>query len=349
MTFPDLPVYDLRPDEGPTPIDDLSRLTETQRAADLGIAKFWEEWPTLAPLLETDLADGRHGPGSDLLTGLADAVNPGLEWDILPGREARHALCLSAAADLALRGLTERWLKAAPPANEMWEFHPARISLPLENIVIGETEIDPEDAAACVTVDSRTETLEVIVCHSRFAGMDETLQLQAAFRMLDDLLGEDDAEKWLGSVETAPRPPGPSLPFPEVAERAAELAAAATGEKWDIIPEYDGEEWVNDLHINRALKRVDHLEMTALAIINLETPNPDRSGPAAQLERELSGILGPRGMFFARAYYEDYTVLYAYLHPTAAAEIREAAARNSLVYQTTVQPDETWNIYHQMM
>ena len=349
MTFPDLPIYDLSPEEGPTPIDDLSRLTETWRVAEQGIAMFWEGWPMLAPLLEEDLASGRHGQGSDILTKLAASVNPGLEWDVMPGREARNALCLSAAADLGLRGLTERWLREAPPADENWEFHPARIPLPLEKITIGETEIDPEDAAVCITVDSRTETLEVIVCHSDFAGMDETLQLQAAFRMLDDLLGEDDAEKWLGSVETAPRPPGPSLPFPETAERAAELAAAATGEKWDIIPEYDGEDWINDLHINRALKRVEHLEMTALAVINMETPHPDRSGPAAQLERELSGLLGERGKFFARAYYEDYTVLYAYLHPAAAAEIRETAARNSLVYQATVQPDETWNVYHQMM
>lgn len=348
MTFPELPIYDLRPGD-PTPIDDLSRLTETLRAAERGIADFWARWPELAPGLETDLAAGEHGAGTELLAQLTEAVNPGLEWEVMPGRSARHALCLSAAADLGLRGITERWLRAAPPPDESWEFHPARIPVPLENIVIGELEIDPEDALACITVDSGSETLELVVCHPGFAGMDETLQLQAAFRLLDDLLGEDDADKWVGAVETAPRPPGPALPFLETAHRTEALAAAASGEKWEIIPEFDGEDWSNDLHINRAAKRLDHLEMTVLAVVNIETPDPDRSGAAAGAERELARVLDGRGMFFARAYYLDYTVLYAYITPEAAPEMREAAARLPAVYELTLQPDETWETFHQLM
>lgn len=349
MTFPELPIYDLRPGDL-TPIDDLSRLAETLRVAERGIAAFWERWPELAPALEADLAAGEHGAGSDLLTQLTAAVNPVLEWDVMPGRRARHALCLSAAADLGLRAITERWLRAAPPPDRTWEFHPSRIPVPLETIVVGEVEIDPEDALACITVDSGSEALELIICHPGFAGMDETLQLQAAFRLLDDLLGEDDADKWVGAVETAPRPPGPALPFAETALRAEALAKAAAGKKWEIIPEFDGEEWSNDLHINRAAKRLDHLEMAVLAIVNIETPDPDRSGAAAAAaERELAGVLEERGMFIARAYYLDYTVLYAYITLEAVPEMREAAARIPAVYEMTLQPDETWETLHQLM
>ena len=55
----------------------------------------------------------------------------GLACEMGPGVQARHALCVSANGDPALRKLAYRWYDAAPPADAAFEFHPARIAAPV--------------------------------------------------------------------------------------------------------------------------------------------------------------------------------------------------------------------------
>ena len=66
-------------------------------------------------------------------------------------------------------------------------------------------KIDPAEAAVGIEPDANGECLNLMIGHPDFAGIDETLQLQAAFRWLDDLLGEDGTEKWVGSLDVVLR------------------------------------------------------------------------------------------------------------------------------------------------
>ena len=75
--------------------------------------------------------DGRTddaGAPRELLDRIAEL---GLACELGPGLQARHAICVSANGDPAQRKLAYRWYDAAPPADEAFEFHPARIAAPV--------------------------------------------------------------------------------------------------------------------------------------------------------------------------------------------------------------------------
>ena len=189
------------------------------------IEAFWEAWPDVRPLLEADLAAGEYGPGTQLLTDMVEALHSDLEWDIRPGLVAVNALCLT-SGDHRLRPLTGRWVAVAPPADTQWEFHPARTPIGPEVFDIDDHEIDPSQATFVAEIDPDAEHLSITVAHPEFRSLDEANRFQATFRMIDDLLGEDGTEKWIGSVDATPgslHQPAPLTDLPRVVD---ELAAA---------------------------------------------------------------------------------------------------------------------------
>ena len=99
---------------------------------DRAIEAFWAAWPEVRPMLEAELSAGEYGSGTERLTELTEAIQPELEWELMPGQTAEHALCMSSAADPRLRMITQQWVDAAPAAGSTWEYHPARIAIGLE-------------------------------------------------------------------------------------------------------------------------------------------------------------------------------------------------------------------------
>ena len=66
--------------------------------------------------------------------------------------------------------------------------------------MVRDMDVDPAEATVGIEPDANGETLDVVIGHPDFAGMDETLQLQAAFqanarvmvavdRLLEEVLG----------------------------------------------------------------------------------------------------------------------------------------------------------------
>ena len=220
------------------------------------IAAFWQEWPRLRDLLEQELDRGEHGDGTEQLMDLTEAIDPGLEWDLLPGLEARRALCLTADSDLALRPLTEQWVRAAPEPDGEWEYHPARIPVVPEAYAVANLRIHPRDVVVVIEPDQSREELNLTVGHPDFGGLDEVLQLQVVFRLLDDLLGEDRMESWVGTVDVVPHPLSWGIPLLDLADEVDRQATAATGRRWEFIEKEDEELGDSRLFINRALKRI---------------------------------------------------------------------------------------------
>lgn len=87
---------------------------------------------------------GHYGEGTTELTELTEAIDPYLEWDLVPGQTAVYALCLSAAADPGLRPLTERWRRAGPAPDTIWEYHPARIAVEPSPHIVGTIDLEPQ-------------------------------------------------------------------------------------------------------------------------------------------------------------------------------------------------------------
>ncbi len=312
------------------------------------IAAFWEEWPRLRGLLEQELARGDYGDGTEQLTDLTEAIDPGLEWDLLAGLEARHALCLSSASDPALRPLTEQWVRAAPESDGDWEYHPARIPVTPVALAVGNLRIHPRDVLVVIEPDQSRDELNLTVGHPDFGGLDEVLQLQVVFRLLDDLLGEDLMESWVGSVDVVPHPLTWGVPFLDLADEVDRHAASAAGQTWEFIEEEDEELGDSRLFINRSLKRIDHLDLDFVATVSIEVQSFDPV-LVREVEKDLAGVLGSEGVIYAHRAFDDFTVLYAYVGEGAADDVRRLADRWSpQVYEVMVEPDPAWNTYEEM-
>ncbi len=310
---------------------------------DESIASFWEDWPRLRSGLEADLAAGRYGEGTADLTELIEAIDPDLEWDLTPGRAALYALCLSAAADPGLRPLTERWLRAAPPPDPIWEYHPARVAVEPAGIVVEDIEIHPRDATVVVEPDPSTEELDLTVGHPDFRIMDEALRLQVVFRLLDDLLGEDATELWIGAVDAVPHSLPWGIPFLDLAANVEHQAATATGVRWEWSDKDDFELGRSRLAVNRALKRLDHLDLELFVTVSIEAAGAD-DPQVRRVEDDLRSTLEDGVAVFARRVFDDFTVLYAYADPACQEAIDELAERwRPAVYEVTTEPDPGWD------
>ena len=57
---------------------------------DEAIAAFWSSWPAVRPLLDAELEAREYGEGTTQLTVLTEAIEPNLEWELMPGHGARQ-------------------------------------------------------------------------------------------------------------------------------------------------------------------------------------------------------------------------------------------------------------------
>ena len=309
---------------------------------------FWEVWPTLRSLLERELVEGRYGEATAELSDLVRAIDPALEWELVPGRSADHALCLSPAADPGLRSLTERWYRDSPFPDRDWEYHPARIAVEPALVRVGEIGIHPFDVTVVVEPDPVAEELDLTVGHPDFGRMDEALQLQVVFRLLDDLLGEDGAEFWVGSVDVVPHPLPWGVPFLDLAGEVARWAKAASGQQWKMMPKDDVELGESQVFMNRALKRLNFLDMVDIVMVSIETSGPD-DPVVRKVERDLAATLRTGGVIFAHQIFDTFTTLYAYAEPDVTQDVYGLAARwRPAVYEVVTDLDPGWDTYEDL-
>lgn len=312
------------------------------------IAGFWRTWPEIRSGLEKELASGSYGESTGHLTDLVEAIDPGLEWELAPGREAVYALCLSSAFDPGLRPVAERWVRAAPVVGVVWEYHPARISVEPRPVAVGEIGIHPADVTVVIEADDTAEELDLTIGHPDFGRMDETLQLQVVFRLLDDLLGEDDFDRWVGGVDVVPHPLPWGTPFLDLRGEVRRHAEAASGEQW--VEEYGEDLDLGEyrLIINRAVKRLDHLEMVFLVSVAVETSGWEDSLVAAA-EAAMVSRMGAGGLVFARHVFPRFTVIYGYAAGSVVDALMELEGRRgSGIYEVMAEPDPGWDNYEEI-
>ena len=323
--------------------------------ADEAIALFWETWQEIRGLLESDLEASTYGEGTEALTDAVEAINDDLEWEVRDGHTARHALCLS-SGDPGLRHITQRWVDSAPQSDATWEFHPARTAIEPEVFEIDGLDIDPAQASFFAEVDPDAEHLSITVSHPEFRGLDEANRFQATFRMIDDLLGEDGTEMWIGSVDATPVVPHGAAPLTDLPRVVDELVATATGERWVVFEDEDPAD-PSSLDINLAVKRLDHVYATDYVSANLHFEDPDgRAVPTEDqadqlnaLEDELLAAIGERGVAFARGLFPGILVLHLYVEPGATPIAEDWAMRHrTTVYHLDVESDPGWDRMHEL-
>lgn len=190
------------------------------------IARFWEEWPVLRPRIETALAEETTPEFLDEIAKSVRAIHPDLDCEIGPGLTKERSLTVTGAGRGDLRGLTERWVRAAP-AEEGWEFYAARPARPDhldQTISLNDHELDLSHVALGMRADMGKARVHITAYHPDFLFLPEEARATIVHQVLTWALGEDDVARWVGEVIPAADKPIDALPpsaLPSVVEQIA--------------------------------------------------------------------------------------------------------------------------------
>ncbi|MEV5569018.1 DUF695 domain-containing protein [Spirillospora sp. NPDC052269] len=230
------------------------RPRETPSAVSPAISEFWEWWARARPDLEGSLSAVPDTPEAllaetppdadsepEIPTGLSAEImeelsrrvariHSELQWEI-GGMEGRPpSLTVSGAGDPELRGLAERWYRAAPQGDAAggWQFHPARPADPEmlgQELQLGDHDFDLEYVRFGMRADQFRGRVDITAYHPDFLFVSEEHQVAVAFHVLHWALGEDDVARWVGEVTISAEEPVDSLPpavLPAVVEQIVE-------------------------------------------------------------------------------------------------------------------------------
>lgn len=266
------------------------------------IPAFWAWWEGASRSISPHEASA----GTDQLTKLIAAIHPDLTWHFSAGTDAQHRLTVSAGGVAAVRPVAERWRRAAPATDALWEFRSSQEADPrsLENIL----EIAGQRVELAQTVfraDSVEEELRVHVGvhHPAFPLLSEDLRSQIAFLVLDWLLGEDDVERWLGHIEPLVDRPAAEVTADGLRELVGSLAALSDPDVWVVAQWTDSEQYPGLATFRRGVRWIDHPTLDRHYMVSASFPAQENGMPTPesldrlrQFEDELDELLGQRGM-----------------------------------------------------
>ncbi|MCP2247004.1 hypothetical protein [Lentzea aerocolonigenes] len=190
--------------------------------------RFWERWFELVPVVSAALGDGEPHRVEDELQELVRAMHPDLVFSLEQGHMAMYALVITGQEDPRLRPYTDAWIKAAPPADMVWEFHNSvpPVPDPTEVVVnLGEVKVRLGDYRVVAQVDG--DVVDVAVYHPALAELTERQRQTMTFLPLDVTLGERLAGERLRRVETAQLEPEGTISLLELRSLVRTLAQVA--------------------------------------------------------------------------------------------------------------------------
>jgi hypothetical protein len=308
-----------------------------------GIEAFWAWWPEAGARLLDAINDRRIDEAQIAeISAKVQGIDPKLTWELGPGVTAQHAFCLSPAGDPELRRLTERWLRAAPAANAVWEFHPAGRGSPGfadAELQIAEHSVALADMRFTVAIDENRELMNVICFHPVFAALPEEMRGMTTFIAINRVLGEDTVQRWLGGINTTVDALAQGAPFATLLEAVGSLSRDATGERFTSLrgETPDGRPMVATM--NLALKRIDHLACDTHLSVDVALLSPDADGmpdrdeaeALGRLEDELKQMITGDAAYFGRETLDGRRVLHWFVaadHPVRPT-VEDWAARHA--------------------
>lgn len=319
------------------------------------IEAFWVWWASNHQQLESDIATGVATELPRAITTLVRDIHPELEWQLAPGRTSRHALALSSGGDATLRLITGRWVEMGPPSDTTWEFHPGRVPTQLGTVEIAGERLDLRQAAFSARIDELYEQLEVELFVPGFEGLTPENQMRISLDVLDGTLGEDDVERWIGFIDPQDNPLPDGSPISELPALVASYARTATGEGWEVVEENEPGRLPAISTINRALKRLDHLEYTLHLELVVEMnqwtdvglPTEDETEDLNLIEDDAIHALGGEAIFAARETEDCIRRLHFFVRPFETVEEKIddwAGAIASHEIEPILSLDPDWSI-----
>ncbi len=325
------------------------------------IGAFWSWWIDSGAALVAD-AIARDEPTemSAVLFERIGRIHAYLEWELGPGLHAEHVLIVTAAGNPSLRAIARRWLRAAPPSDQTWEYADLRRPGPASTIRFDGLPPIPIDAAV-VSVEADASTIHVGVHHPSFPELPIDVQRRVTFLMLDLMLGEEMVETWVGAIDTLTSVPDDSKPIetllPAVAAFAAEHTLEDGSPAWKMLEgTRGGHRLIATAEYPLRSIRRPHLDTHAAVSIGYPVrrddglPESDMLDELRQFEDHLTDRLGGSGNLLAHETSAGTRTLHYYVDGTTPAGEQLRAAVNGWPHgrvTVSVSPDPAWhNVSH---
>ena len=295
-----------------------------------------------------------------LIEELSEAVrriDEGLVWEYGPGQNARHALAVSGEGDPKLRMLAERWRQRGPASGPIFEFHSTRQPLPAERLRHFRIRMRGLDVAfdgfRCeVRPEPARATVDVAIYHPSFSHADREARLNVAFIALDQTLGEDGVERWLGCVDVLDDAPADAVDLLGLKAKVDEFSAACcASDAWIVARgEHEGQPLIYVL--NPALKRWDYPFKDTWCVLSFGYADrgdglPDDSEKIRidALEEALVDALGDAVVNIGRATGGGRRRVFFYMDGASDAEhrVRDWARRCVPPAHVEIANDPGWN------
>ena len=312
------------------------RSRDTSSASNPAIAGFWDWWGQARPRIEAALDKELTADLVEEISMRVHAIHPDLQWE-MGGEPAAPVLTLSGGGVGELRGVTERWVRAAP-GDTGWTFHPARRPDPellAHKLSLGDHEFDLEYVRLGMRADGKRARVHISVYHPDFLFVPEDAQRQVAAHVLDWALGEDDVARWIGEVTIATDQPADALPPDTLAAVVEQIAAPFQEPNWLSGEGRTPRGHPAHIGLRFPLHRQDYplCDLHVAVAVPYANSNPDRlpvapsSAALKAFEERLNG-LGNRAVLAARETGDGQRVFHLYADPDSGvlAELDQLAA-----------------------
>ncbi len=231
---------------------------EPQADEAASIEAFWRWWTTARDPLAAAIADRSLPSWVEVISRHVNAIDKSLAWELSAGSNAQHAFVVSPEGDPTLRPRALAWLAAAPSPDATWEYFASRQPGELGTLQLDGVNVDLEAFRAIVSWDEARERVDVRLWHPALESAREDVRLRASYLFLDNLLGEDDVERWIGSIDLMDAPTGGRTPE-ELRAEIERRAPTATGDTWTLATIQDGRDEAVAV-LNLAVKPIDHVD-----------------------------------------------------------------------------------------
>jgi hypothetical protein len=324
------------------------------------IREFWSWWETAVQAVDTS---GQRELPALLVSELRDrvhAIDPALVWDIGPLGPGQTILTVSAGGDPELFATAARWKAAAPADGETWRYSSVR--LPRADVPSGTLRLHGRALAiaeARYKLDARRDDdlVDLRFHHPALRRVPDAERLEAAFLILDAVLGEVAVERHLGVIEWGRvrygglDAVGLRSGIADLEEARLERLAAGASSWAFLERELEGSRQV--VTVNTSLRQVDHPLLDTRAEVRLRIAQPTPNGFATDGEAEhlykvqaalLSG-LGEDAVLTSRETHAGVRTLVLAIDGQSRAPAtleRVRSANPSLAIELVLQPDPGW-------
>jgi hypothetical protein len=305
---------------------------------DVAIAEFWEWWAESRLDVAAAFANNDVEEWSEGIHERIKAIDGGLEWALERGVRSRFALVLSRAGTGKLRPIVARWLDAAIPPDEDWEYLGARPSsldtLTRTMHVPGGHVLELVELEFGFTVNRSRAHVVAEVYHPQFENLAYEDQWRISLAVLTFMLGEDNFETWIGPIQPRIDPPDKPVTPAELIAAVEALAKRHRKPRWTAIKVTRPDGVRGTAMAQRPLRPIRWPCFDTHVAIHLDYVVGDDGQPTSAsldqihaAEKDLTALLGPDGALLAHETHGGSRILHYYVDGSTvvAVPLRERA------------------------